>query len=82
MGVGDVGAVHDRRWTSGHPHCCGDDRRARRVNQHGVVHGRYDDQHSPTKQHGRHGLGVGDGAWIRAGHGSLDIEGSSRADGM
>jgi len=82
VGVGDVGAVHDGGWSSGHACCCDDGRRARRVDQHGGFNRRRNDEHISSEQHGRDGVGVGDGAWIRAGTGGADGDGTRRADGM
>ena len=82
VGVGDVGAVHDRGGSSGQPCRCVDRRRASRDNEHGVICGRRGHEHSRAEQRRKHGIGVGDGAWIWAGTGRTDGDGTGRGDGM
>ena len=82
VGVGDVGAVPCSKDAGGQPCGCIDSRRASRDDEHGAICGRRGDEHSRTEQHSKHGIGVGDGAWIRAGDGSTDGDGTRRGDGM
>ena len=47
----------------------------------GLVRREHADKHGPGKRRWD-GIGVGDGAWIRAGTGSTDGDGTDRGDGM
>ena len=83
VGVGDVGVVHDgSARTARNSRYCGDGRRTGREHDGGVLDRRGEHELSISQQCGGDRLGVGDGAWIRAGTGGADGDGTSRADGM
>ena len=82
VGVGDVGTVHDlvRRERK----CKADDdgRGAGRINDAGMDCRPGSDLYGSWKQRRRDRISISDGAWIRAGNGGTDGDGSSWADGM
>jgi hypothetical protein len=83
VGVGDIGAVHDGRpGDARHRRCCADGRGAGREHDGGILDGRREHERGISQQCGGDRLGVGDGAWIRAGTGGADGDGTSRADRM
>jgi hypothetical protein len=83
VGVGDIGAVHDGRpGDARHRRCCADGRGAGREHDGGILDGRREHERGISQQCGGVRLGVGDGAWIRAGTGGADGDGTSRADRM
>ena len=82
LGVGDIGQVSGWTWISGHSPRGDDSWGARWQRQPRMVGGRGWSELDTPGESSRHGISVGDGAWVE--HGARDVHGSCthRTDGL
>jgi hypothetical protein len=82
LGVGDVGAVPGGAWFSGHASLDGDGWRTCRQHVGGVLCRCWELERDPALEPCGDGVGVGDGARVEPGGGSLHGDGTRRTHGM
>ena len=82
LGVRDVGEVPGGASDRGHPTGVDDGGRARGQRVAGMVFGHSRSEHGTSREPGRHGVDVSDGAWVEHGAGGTHIEGTRGAHGV